>query len=307
MSKERNFGKLGIKEKYDKVKDKLEKKKRDFKKIEKRIRVLNKKRKEKWSKKHLVFQRLKYLLYNKKTENEEIIQLTNTIDKWDGEIGDNYEQYKKLKEKKERLKEEIEILINILIQLFKERDYPLGEIEKDFFMPSYIMSFIRIRERKTLEGGKFLSKTFYLEGKDNFMEIRIHSPSSEKWESIIKRGKYYYKTTKEKGHRFITLDIGDLEEEGIQGIAFIRGVPKTMGYKIGEKIAWDDFRSQAIRVEFDAVGINPLDSSKERIRKVMKEYRNTIKVFLERETSKKIDSIKIKPKEPKDYRLLIEH
>lgn len=133
-----------------------------------------------------------------------------------------------------------------------------------------------------------------------FMKIRILEPTSKDWYSFKKIRKATYKITKTeiKGStKFITLDIGDLQQEGIQGVAFIRGIPKDVQkYDVGDVIDNHDFRSQAIRIEFNSLPILDSDSPQNIAQKAMKNYGTTIQKFLEREYREVLPEIRIIPK-----------
>ena len=164
------------------------------------------------------------------------------------------------------------------------------------------------RDQIILKGGR-KGKTFLIQ-KDtkptrNFMRIRILDPYPLKWESITKKDKLYYITTDydPTGHKFITLDIGDLDTPKVQGIAFIRGIPKNIKNEIGEKVNWDDFRTQTILVEYAVIGVSYSDDKDKQIEAVLKRYDKTIIDFIGRELSKDITLIEIIAKD-KDFQLL---
>jgi len=144
------------------------------------------------------------------------------------------------------------------------------------------------------------------ERKRNFMRIRIRDPNPELWYSLKKiKGQYYIVSEQDyKGHKFITLDIGQIEEKGIQGIAFIRGVPKIIKLKIGDKIKTQDWRSQSIRVEYKRLKVSPTDIPEKQIQAVYDHYETDIINFLEREYGKDIIDIEIVPKDV-DFQLKI--
>ena len=130
----------------------------------------------------------------------------------------------------------------------------------------------------------------------NYMKIRILNPNSILWNSIVKKGDSYYITTDNdpKGHKFLTLDLGDRHEKGIQRIGFIRGVPREFNYEVekrvdssfyriltkGETIKdvlekgitdfQDDFRSQAIRIEYRTLKLKEDDVPNKKIKVVLK-------------------------------------
>ena len=140
----------------------------------------------------------------------------------------------------------------------------------------------------------------------NYMRIRISDPNQKLWYSIQKkRVNYYIVKDNEKGSsKFVTLDIGDLEEEGIQGIAFIRGVLRERNLPIGHKVDTRDWRSQAIRIEYKKLGITSDESQRKAIKLALKRYRKDIINFLKYEYGKPIKSIKIVPK-GNDFKLEI--
>ena len=131
----------------------------------------------------------------------------------------------------------------------------------------------------------------------NFMRIRILEPDYEDWYSLKKKGRYYYiaSDSDKETSKFITLDIGDLKEKGIQGIAFIRGVPKSIELKAGSKINTKDWRSQAIRIEYSKIKSSGQDHPLDQIDKALKHYEKDIIEFLNNEYPE-LTEIKIVPK-----------
>jgi hypothetical protein len=163
----------------------------------------------------------------------------------------------------------------------------------------------------------------------NFMKIRILNPNPKLWSSIVKKGKFYYITDNDpKGHKFLTLDLGDRYEKGIQRIGFIRGVPREFNYEIGKKIDSsfyriltkgetieeilekgitdfkDDFRSQAIRIEYAPLNLKEDDDPDKKIKIVFKKYKDLIIDFLSQEYQEIIKEIKIVSKEEGVFRLI---
>jgi hypothetical protein len=122
-----------IKVKYDKVREKLKKKKGVLAELIKEIRALNKERRIKWIRKNFLFQQLKGLLYNKNYDSdEEVRTLTKSIDELDGEIGENYDKYLELKDKRGKMEKEIQALMIILAEIIQDLGYPMDTIEKGF-------------------------------------------------------------------------------------------------------------------------------------------------------------------------------
>lgn len=140
----------------------------------------------------------------------------------------------------------------------------------------------------------------------NFMRIRIIEPDKELWHSIRKRKGFYYVVKEgEKGStKFIILDIGDLEEKGIQGIAFVRGVPKEYKKKINATIFPNDWKSQSIRAEYRLIKASYSDPPEKQIKAVLKKYKKDIINFLEREYGEPIKKISIIPKDD-DFKLIL--
>ncbi|MFX1453791.1 MAG: hypothetical protein ACFFDB_00315 [Promethearchaeota archaeon] len=133
------------------------------------------------------------------------------------------------------------------------------------------------------------------------MKIRILDPSPEKWYSIKERNESYYiaKEGSKGSIKFVYFDIGDIEEPGIQGIAFLRGVKKDLKLKVGNKVRTNHWKSQAIRIEYKAIRSNALEDPEIQISKALKKYHKTIIDFLDSEY-KELAEIKILPKN-KDF------
>jgi hypothetical protein len=157
---------------------------------------------------------------------------------------------------------------------------------------------------------------------NRFMKIRILEPDIELWYPIIKRRNRYYITSeksdlknRKKQQRFITFDAvespKDWGKAGIQGIAFIRGVPKEdhdleNGYQLPRIDSENIWKSQAIRIEYKSIRSNVNEILETQIEKALKRYKNIIIEFLSKEyKNKKIKDIIIKPKEPEDFYLEI--
>lgn len=143
-----------------------------------------------------------------------------------------------------------------------------------------------------------------------FMKIRILDPNKKFWHKIRKMRRYYYKVAdNEKGSYFVTLDVGDLEEPGIQGLAFIRGFPKNIKtFKVSHRFSKNDWkqysRTQAIRIEYERINVNEKTSVKRKIKQALKYYRKDIISFLSREYEFEIKDIQIFEK-GKDFELTL--
>lgn len=141
----------------------------------------------------------------------------------------------------------------------------------------------------------------------NFMRIRIHDPNPKLWYSIQKKsdGYYYIVNEKEKKSiKFVILDVGDIEESGIQGLAFVRGVPKKYAKRINVAVFPRNWSSQAILIEYAILKVKHSDLLKKQIKAVYRRYGKDIITFLEREYDKPIKHIEIIPKE-RDFQLNI--
>jgi len=141
----------------------------------------------------------------------------------------------------------------------------------------------------------------------NFMRIRIHDPNPKLWYSIQKKSNGYYYIVNEKvkkSTKFVILDVGDIEESGIQGLAFVRGVPKRYAKRINDAIFPRNWSSQAILIEYAILKVKHSDLLKKQIKAVYKRYGKDIINFLEREYDKPIKHIEIIPKE-RDFQLNI--
>ncbi|MFX1453752.1 MAG: hypothetical protein ACFFDB_00120 [Promethearchaeota archaeon] len=137
-----------------------------------------------------------------------------------------------------------------------------------------------------------------------FMRIRILDPAPKDWHSIKKKGKSYYivKENEKFSTRFVILDVGDIDEPGIQGLAFVRGVPKEQELKIGDKVKTENWKSQAIRIEYWKIKSSNEEPPESQIEKALKRYKKDIINFLDNEYMDAISEIKIIPKD-KDFKI----
>ena len=134
---------------------------------------------------------------------------------------------------------------------------------------------------------------------ERFMKIRLADPFGYKdyrdLYTIKKKGKNYYVADKGSGTQIITLDIGDLETPGIQGIAFLLGVPKYFKLEIGDKVVGKrHLQPLSIRIEYKAVDLNKNSPNHHKIVKVINRYRDDIIKFLNYKLKKlkKLEKVK---------------
>jgi len=139
----------------------------------------------------------------------------------------------------------------------------------------------------------------------NFMRIRVLPPEPKDWYSIKKKGKYYYFVKEGEGSKFITLDVGDLDEPKVQGLAFIRGFPRIAQFEIGEKVNWKYAKTQSVIAEYSALKVKNTDRKEKQIKAFLRKYKEDVVKFLSREYDKEIVNIKIVQKD-KDFQLIIE-
>jgi len=164
-------------------------------------------------------------------------------------------------------------------------------------------------EKIVLRSGRVGSTTFKIrqspQNQRNFMRIRILDPSPRLWYPLEKKnGKYYIAKEKTK-QRFVTLDIGALQEVGIQGIAFIRGVPRDQSLSEGDRVKNSDWRSQSIRIEYRSINSSFEEPPKVQTEKALRNYMGVILSFLESELESSIKKLSIIPKGD-DFKLIID-
>lgn len=139
------------------------------------------------------------------------------------------------------------------------------------------------------------------------MRIRIHDPNPKLWYSVKKKRGYYYIVSEkeEKSIKFVILDVGDIEDKGIQGLAFVRGVPKEYKKRINDVVDPNAWRSQAILIEYAKLKVKYSDPIEKQIKVVYKKYGKDIINFLEREYDDPIRRIVIVPKK-EDFQLNVQ-
>jgi hypothetical protein len=136
-----------------------------------------------------------------------------------------------------------------------------------------------------------------------FMRIRVLNPNAN-WIAFTKRFKEYEREPN-SSQKFFTFDIGEFKEKGVQGIAFIRGLPSFSASNTSKKIAWNEFRTQAIIIEYKKLGITSVASSRKKIEQALLKYEKDILSILSNEYGIKITKIAIVPKKNgKDFQLL---
>jgi hypothetical protein len=136
-----------------------------------------------------------------------------------------------------------------------------------------------------------------------FMRIRVLNPNAN-WIAFTKRFKEYEREPN-SSQKFFTFDIGEFKEKGVQGIAFIRGLPSFSASNTWKKIAWNEFRTQAIIIEYKKLGITSVALSRKKIEQALLKYEKDILSILSNEYGIKINKISIVPKKNgKDFQLL---
>jgi len=126
------------------------------------------------------------------------------------------------------------------------------------------------------------------------MRIRVLDPDPRKWHTLERVGRGY-RVGKGKGTKFLILDVGRGRGiPGIQGLAFIRGVPRSRGLRVGDGIESRNWATQAVRIEYKAIGLTDRSSPERQIKAAKRKYLEDIKRFLSREH--KFESLDIVPK-----------
>jgi hypothetical protein len=94
--------------------------------------------------------------------------------------------------------------------------------------------------------------------KARFLHLRVRPPGANKWLYFkrLKSGSYNLYLTKQPGTRqFSTLDIGDLEEPGVQGIATVKGFPREIYTKFKDSpVHAREMKIHKILIEQDTIG-----------------------------------------------------
>lgn len=136
------------------------------------------------------------------------------------------------------------------------------------------------------------------------IHIRVRDPDHGLWH-YYKRIKGDYIIQKEgEGRQWSWLDVGDLKQPGLQGLAFLVGFPKKPKdkFKPGDKIEPSRFMTQKIWIEKAMLGLPDKPTLKELESKVKKIYGTEIIAFLQKEHKAIVADFVIKSKD-KDYQL----
>jgi hypothetical protein len=124
----------------------------------------------------------------------------------------------------------------------------------------------------------------------NFSTIRVFNPDPSLWFDISIIDTLKIRVVSGTHPYFRSLDVGDLDEPGIQGLAFTRGFfkPLSLDFDLDRPMSPFDFVSQRVIVEDASVGILDIDGHEERARKILNRYHNDIIDFLRREYEKRV-------------------